>query len=193
MFLSTVVCTPLYLTFNLTLTIFITFDFAPVVCCVGELVFVRFLGICGFSSSFLIDTSSSDHRCKSCIISAGSGGFVRFFLSKHACFALYQLRLLGELLVATFDQGVFGLRPMWALNSEICVTPCGVFVNDLIILATSDLSLYGDLFYQFPIPLTYVLKFVSCSLQPLLLYDRLPEQTVLLYCWYCKMVETFYL
>ena len=64
-FLSVVVCTLLYLMFNLSLIFSITFDFAPVFCCVG--VFVRLLGICGFGSFFLIDTSSSDHRCKSCI------------------------------------------------------------------------------------------------------------------------------
>ena len=47
-FSSIVVCNPLYLTFNLSLTISIFFDFAPVFCCVREFVFVRFLGICGF-------------------------------------------------------------------------------------------------------------------------------------------------
>ena len=50
-------------------------------------------------------------RCKSCIISAGRGGFVRFFLFKHACFALSQFKLLGELLVATFERGVLFFRP----------------------------------------------------------------------------------
>ena len=47
------------------------------------------------------------------------------------------------------------------------------------------------LFYQFSLPLTFVLKFVSLFLLPLLLYDRLPEQTVGLNCWYCKTVEMF--
>ena len=51
--------------FNLSLAFSITFDFAPVFCCVG--VFVRFLGICGFDSFFLIDTSFSNHYCKLCI------------------------------------------------------------------------------------------------------------------------------
>ena len=84
MFLSNVVCTSLYLTFNLSLSFSITFDFAPVFCCVGEFVFVRFLGICGFGSFFLIDASSSDHRCKLCITSAGSGGFEGSFgLNMH--------------------------------------------------------------------------------------------------------------
>ena len=91
----------------------------------------------------MILTSSSNHRCKSCNTSAGSGGFVRFFRSKHACFALSQNKLLGELLVAMFDKGVFGLRHMWASYGEIFVTLCGVILNVLIILATSDASLYG--------------------------------------------------
>ena len=70
-------------------------------------------------------------------------GFVRFFRSKHACFALTQFRLLSDLLVATFDKGVFGLRPMWASNREIFFTLCGVILNVLIISASSDASLYG--------------------------------------------------
>ena len=146
MFLSIVFCIPLYLTFNLSLTISITFDFAPVFCSVGKSVFVMFLGICGIHSLFLIDTSSSDHRCRSCMFSAGSGGFARFFRSKHACSALSQFRLLGELLVATFDKGVFGLRPMWAQKGENFVTLRGVTFNTLIISATSDVSLYGVFF-----------------------------------------------
>ena len=48
--LPTVVCTPFYLTFNLSLTISKTIGLAPVVCCVGQFVIVRFLGICGFGS-----------------------------------------------------------------------------------------------------------------------------------------------
>ena len=50
--------------------------------------------------------------------------------------------MLGELLVATFDKGVFGLRPMWASNGEIFVTLCGVILSVLRISATSDASLY---------------------------------------------------
>ena len=119
---------PLHLTFNLFLTISITFDFAPVFCCVGEFVFVRLLGMCGFSSFFLVDTSSSDLHFKSCITSVASGGFVRFFRFKHSCVAFSQLRLLGELLVATFYKGVFRLRPKSDSNSEVFVTQCdGIF------------------------------------------------------------------
>ena len=113
MFWSTVACIPLYLTFNLSFTIFLALDFAPVSFCVGKSEFVRFRGI----------------RCKSCITSAGSGGFVIFFRSKHAYFALSQFKLFGELLVATFDKGVFGVRPMWASNGEIFVTLCGVILS----------------------------------------------------------------
>ena len=46
------------------------------------------------------------------MISAGRGGFVKFFLSKHACFAFSQFKLFGVLLVAIFDNGVFGFRPI---------------------------------------------------------------------------------
>ena len=121
-FLFIVVCIPLYLNFNLSLTIYIAFDFAPVSCCVGRSVFVSFRGIRSFGSLLLIETSSFDHRCNSCITLACSGGVVRFFRCKPACFALSQSRLLGELLVATFEKVVFALRPMWASNGENCVT-----------------------------------------------------------------------
>ena len=108
----------------------------------------------------MILTSSSDHRCNSCITSAGSGGFVRFFRSKHAWFALFQFKWLGQLLVATFDKGVFGLRPMWASNGEISVTLCGVIINVLIISATADASWYGV--FVLSIFMTASLRFIVC-------------------------------
>ena len=77
------------------------------------------------------------------MISARSGGFVWFFLPKHACFALSRLRLLGEQLVATFERGVFGFRHMCASNDEIFVTLCGVSLNVFMISPTSEASLYG--------------------------------------------------
>ena len=99
------------------------------------MIFVVF-GICGLVFPFsLIETSSSDHLCRSCMISAGNGGFVRFFLSKHACRAFSQLKLFGELLVVAFDRGVFGFRPMCASNGEIFVTPCGVILYVFLISA----------------------------------------------------------
>ena len=105
-------------------------------------------------------TSSSDHRCKSCITSAGRGGFVRFFRSKHACFAFSQFKLLGELLVATFDKGVFGVRHMWASKAEVFVTLCGVILSVLIVSATSDASLYGV--FVLSILMTANLRFKMC-------------------------------
>ena len=72
--------------------------FAPDACCGGDLFDTwRFVGI---GVRRLIDTSSSQHRCKSCMISADRGGFVRLFQSKHACLAFSQFRLSGELVVA---------------------------------------------------------------------------------------------
>ena len=53
------------------------------------------------------------------MISAGSGGFSRFFQSKHACFAFSQFKLLGELFVAIIDNGVFGFLPLCASKGEI--------------------------------------------------------------------------
>ena len=63
------------------------------------------------------------------MIFAGSGGFVRFFLRNLACFALSQVRLFGELLLATFERGVFGFIPICASKCEIFLTPCGVVGN----------------------------------------------------------------
>ena len=72
--------------------------FAPHVCCGGDLIFIwRFAGS---GVPRLIDTLSSEHRCKSSMISAGRRGFVRFFRSKHACLAFSQFRLSRELFVA---------------------------------------------------------------------------------------------
>ena len=44
---------------------------------------------------------------------------MRFFRSKHACFAFSQLRLAGELVVAKFERGVFGFLLMRASKGEI--------------------------------------------------------------------------
>ena len=92
---------------------------------------------------FCIWTSSSDQCWRSCIISAGSGGFVRFMQSKHACFALSQLRLFDELFVAIFESCVFGFLPICAPKNEVFVTPCGVILCVFVICATSEASLYG--------------------------------------------------
>ena len=92
-------------------------------------------------------TSFSDHRSKSCITSAGRGGFVKF-------------KLLGELLFATFDKGVFGVRPMWASIGEIFVTLCGVILSVLIIFATSEASLCG--LFVLSILMTANLRFKVC-------------------------------
>ena len=75
--------------------------------------------------------------------SAGNGGLTRFFRSKDACFALFQFKLLGELYVAMFDNGVFGFLPICVSKGEIFVTPCGVFLSVFIISATSEANLYG--------------------------------------------------
>ena len=90
---------------------------SPVSGCVGECVFVSVLGcdlcvILGGDPFFCICTSPSDHHWRSCITSAGRGGFVRIFRSKHASFALSQFGFL--LFVAIFDSGVFGFLPICA-------------------------------------------------------------------------------
>ena len=56
---------------------------------------------------------------------------------------LSQFNILGEILIATFERGVFGFRLICASNGEILVTPCGVILNDWILSATSEASLYG--------------------------------------------------
>ena len=145
MFLSISACSLLYLVFNLALLISMNLlDCAPDVrCIVGLLVPDAFGGMC---ERRFTDSSSYDHCYTSCIIYAGRGGFVRFVRSKHACLAFSQLNLLGELVVATLDKGVFfGFLPKSASNGEIFVTPCGVFRKVFFILATSDASLYGVL------------------------------------------------
>ena len=90
------------------------------------------------------------------MISAGGGGFVKFFLSKHACFAFSQFRLFGVLVVAMFDKGVLGLRPKCASKGDIFVTPCGVIRKVLL----SRLQMMQDgtvyLFYQSSLPLVCV-------------------------------------
>ena len=147
-FLSIVLCTPFYPTLCLFSASSIGLECAPVSGCVGEYALVSVLGsdLCvtlGGDPFFCICTSSSDHRLRSCITSAGRGGFVRFFQSKHACFALSQFRLFGELFVAIFDSGVFGFLPICASKGENFVTPCGVILSNFIISATSEANLYG--------------------------------------------------
>ena len=64
-----VVFSPLYLTFNLSSTISIVLDSAPVsLCCVVTSEFVKPSGIWSLWSCLLIDTSSSDHRCKHALL-----------------------------------------------------------------------------------------------------------------------------
>ena len=97
-FLSTVLCTPLYLTLNLFFASSIDFVYALVSGCGDECLFSSVLGIdlcgtfCGVTF-LLICTSSSDHLSRSCMTSAGSGGCSRFFRSKNACFAFSQFKL----------------------------------------------------------------------------------------------------
>ena len=122
--------------------------YAPVSGCDGECLFSSILGmrscgtLCGVSF-FRICTSSSDRRSRFRMTSAGNGGLTRFFQSKHACFALSQFKLLGELFVAMFDNGVFSFLPIYASEGEIFVTPCGVILNVFIISATSEANFYG--------------------------------------------------
>ena len=100
---------------------------APDVSCVVSLLVPGVFG--GICKRRFFDTSSSEHGCKSCIFVAGRGGFVMFFRSKYACFEFSQLRLLGELVVATLDNGVIGFLTMCASNGDIFVTPCGVVLK----------------------------------------------------------------
>ena len=118
-FLSTVPCSPLYHTLKLFFASSIDSVYAPVSGCGDECLFssVVGIGLCGIFCcvSFLqICTSSSDHLSRSCLTSAGSGGFSRFFRSKHGCFAFSQFKLLSELFEAMFDNGVFGFLPICA-------------------------------------------------------------------------------
>ena len=147
-FLSTVRCTPLYLKLSLFSASSTDSVYAPVSDCGDEYLFSSVLGIgscgtfCGVSF-FRICTSSSDHRSRSCMTSAGNGGFTGFFRSKRACFALSQFELLGELFVAMFDNGVFGFLAKCASKGEILVTPSGVILNVFIISATSEANFNG--------------------------------------------------
>ena len=68
---------------------------------------------------------------------------MKFFQSKNACFAFFQLRLVGELVFAKFDRGVFGFLPTCASKGEILVTPCGVMRKIFNISAKSEAYLYG--------------------------------------------------
>ena len=141
MFLSVDVCIPLYILFILFIFIaMLRLRFVPGV--YFDVLSAPIDCVCS-CCRWLIETSSSDQCCKSYMISAGRGDFVRFFLSKHACFALSQLRLVGELVFAKFERGVFGFLPMCASKGEIFVTPCGVMRKVFIISATSEANLYG--------------------------------------------------
>ena len=75
-FLSIVLCTALYHILGLFVSTSIGLECAPASGCVGECVLVRILGsdLCvtlGGDPFFCICTSSSDHRRRSCITSAG--------------------------------------------------------------------------------------------------------------------------
>ena len=109
-----------------------------------------------------MDNSSSDHLSKSCIISAGNGGFIRFFLSEYACFAFFQFKILSELLVAAFERRLFGFRPMCASSGETLVTSCHVILNVLITSATPEASLYGV--FVLSIFIIANLRFNVCSI-----------------------------
>ena len=51
--------------------------------------------------------------------------------------------MVGDLVVAKFDRGVFGFLPMCASKCENFVTPCGVLRKVFIISAPSEASLHG--------------------------------------------------
>ena len=106
---------------------------------------------------------------------------MRFFLSKQACFAFSQFKLLGDLLVATFDRGVFGFRPMFASNGEIFVKPCGVILNIFLISATSEASRYSV--FVLSILITASLRFSVCiilSTTPIALWSSIGAKSYFL-------------
>ena len=57
--------------------------------------------------------------------------------------------LFGELLVTTFERGLFGFLPICASKGEVFVTPCGVIPKVFIISATSEARLYGVFVWSF--------------------------------------------
>ena len=122
------------------------------------------------------------------IISTGIYSFVKIFIPKHACFAFSPFKLLGELLVATFERGVFGFRCMCASNIENFVEPCGVTLNVLKNSAHRKRVCTVCLVDRFSLPLTCFLMSVSFSQLPILLNDRLARQKMILYCRYCNLV-----
>ena len=134
MLVSVCWCTPSYLRFKFSFSeakVFLAFT--PELVC-GQLPAASEpLLLIGSGILCFILTSSSDHFCKSCMISAGIGGWIRFFQSKQACLAFSQFKLLGELIVAIFVKVVFAFWPKCASNGVIFNTPCRVvrnFFND---------------------------------------------------------------
>ena len=112
----------------------------------------------------LIDTPSSDHRFEWCMISAGRGGFLRLFQSKHAWYAFSQIRFMGELIVAQLDRWVFGFLPMCPSNGEIFVIRVLNYVVFLIFRLQPRQVYMLCLFYLFSSALMFVLTFGSFSL-----------------------------
>ena len=136
-----------------------------------------------------INTSSSDHCCKSCVISAGRGGVVRFFQSKHACLAFFQYMLLGKLVVPKYERVFFGFLPISASKADFWVTPCCVIRNVFIISATSEASLYGVFGCLFSLLLIYALVFQFFS-TPIVLWSTNGAKIFLCYLC-CKRVKLF--
>ena len=62
-----------------------------------------------------------DQHSKLFITSGGNGGCIRFFQSKQVCFAFSQVTLCRELIVAVFEKGVFGFRPIWPSKGMIFI------------------------------------------------------------------------
>ena len=62
----------------------------------------------------------------------------------NQAFSLFKL--LGELYVVMFDSDVFAFRPICVSKSVIFVIPCGVIRSVLIISATLDAILNGEIF-----------------------------------------------
>ena len=66
------------------------------------------------------------------MISAGRGGFVRFFQSKIAGLAFYQSRLLVELVVAELERELFGFLPICASKLKFRLRRVALFVRFII-------------------------------------------------------------
>ena len=95
-----------------------------------------------FNSRFVILTSFLDEHWRSCIISGWSGGYIKFFQSKQACFVFSQFRFFDQLVVATFDSKVLDFRRMCASKWETFVVLCGINLRVFMISATSEANLY---------------------------------------------------